>query len=223
MKRFGLLVLIACGGCCSHWNDDKALPLLEKDLLSNDPEVRSAAAHALGAYGSSAKEALPQLRAALADPAARVRASAARAILRIDPTSAKDLIGPRERELVGSDSLARRMSVVTLGMIGADAKTAIPSLQTLLVGDDPYESALSAAAINDIDPTRIDITGPVLSMALGSESPSLRKLAVESLGKLGSRARAYEQEITKLLRDENESVRDAAATAIKTIRSEKTR
>ena len=51
----------------------------------DNPSVRVGAATALGALGSSARAAVPALRAALDDPDAGVREAAAQALQRIQP------------------------------------------------------------------------------------------------------------------------------------------
>jgi HEAT repeat protein len=58
---------------------------LAEGLRHADASVRAGAATALGALGSSARAALPALRAALDDPDAAVRDAAAQALKRIPP------------------------------------------------------------------------------------------------------------------------------------------
>jgi hypothetical protein len=58
---------------------------LAQGLRHADPSVRVGAATALGALGSSARAAVPALRAALDDPDAGVRDAAAQALARIQP------------------------------------------------------------------------------------------------------------------------------------------
>jgi hypothetical protein len=58
---------------------------LVQGLHHADPSVRLGAATALGALGSSAREAVPALRAALDDPDAAVREAAAQALTRVQP------------------------------------------------------------------------------------------------------------------------------------------
>jgi HEAT repeat protein len=63
-----------------------AVPGLTGALKDTDPQVRSAAAHALGALGSDAKEAVPTLQSLLKDPNGQVREATAAALRRIKKT-----------------------------------------------------------------------------------------------------------------------------------------
>ena len=65
---------------------DKAVPILAQTLGEPDPDVRWAAAYALGEIGPAAKDAVPALVQALTDPDDMVRGRAEVTLRRIDPS-----------------------------------------------------------------------------------------------------------------------------------------
>jgi hypothetical protein len=83
--------------------DRSSLPLLETVLRRGEPELRAAAAHAIGMIGPTRTE-LPMLVEALNDPAPTVRDAVAQALDQIDDPSARLLV----RRMRGSGSERQR-------------------------------------------------------------------------------------------------------------------
>jgi HEAT repeat protein len=120
----------------------KEIGELLRPLLRSDPDatVRAAAGRALGRLG--AREAVPDLVAALGDSSADVRVVAAAAIWRLPDPSAT---GPLLERLKDADRAVREWSALALGVIG-DMR-AVPELVRLL--GDP-ERAVRLAAVRSL-------------------------------------------------------------------------
>jgi HEAT repeat protein len=117
----------------------KIIPLLQRQ---GDSEVRWNAARTLGKIGLPAKEAVPNLIAALTDSDALVREHAAEALGDIGP-QAKEAIAALEKVLNDPDAGVRRDAVRSLGQMGPAAKSAIESIRPLL--QDKEERVRKAA------------------------------------------------------------------------------
>jgi hypothetical protein len=74
-----------------------------KELTNKDPLVRKQVAHALGAMGSKARTAIPDLREALLDTDEEVKAAAASALEKIGPGRTKEDREPLRRALQESE------------------------------------------------------------------------------------------------------------------------
>jgi HEAT repeat protein len=97
----------------------------------DDSEIRWNAARTLGKIGPAAKEAVPDLIAALKDSDALVREHAAEALGDIGP-QAKESISALEKVLKDPDARVRRDAVRSLGQMGSAAKSALESIRPLL-------------------------------------------------------------------------------------------
>jgi HEAT repeat protein len=117
----------------------KILALLQH---KDDSEIRWNAARTLAKIGPPAKEAVPNLIAALTDSDALVREHAAEALGDIGP-QAKEAIPALEKVLKDPDARVRRDAVRSLGQMGPAAKSAIESIRPLL--QDKEERVRKAA------------------------------------------------------------------------------
>jgi HEAT repeat protein len=105
-----------------------------------------------------------------------------------------------------------------LGGIGPGARAAVPALEKLLADDDKRIRSASARALSRIDPTVVAAVAALVE-ALDSDSDVE---ACESLGRMGSVARAALPALERKVRQwkADERLRAAAAEALKKIRGE---
>lgn len=140
-------------------------------LSADRPELRMAAANALGRLGDDA--ATPKLVAALDDSDSRVQARAAHALGRLDDPRA---VGSLEERLTAGDELLRRAAADALGSLATDR--ALRALLTLLDDGDESLRRLAASALGNASSTE-----PVkpLVAALTDDSGPVRRAAVFSI------------------------------------------
>src|SRR5262249_14584322 len=101
---------------------EAAIPALIDAAKSTSRYQRIGACLALGHMGAKAKEAIASLEPLLKDKNASVRAHAAQAIWRIDPTRAGDIVPVLAEALKDENRAVRMGAAVTLGQIGPAAK-----------------------------------------------------------------------------------------------------
>jgi HEAT repeat protein len=127
---------------------EKIFVLLKKE---SDSEIRWNAARTLGKIGPPAKEAAPQLIAALNDPDALVREHAAESLGDIGP-QAQDTIPALVKALHDPDVRVRRDAVRSLGQMGPEAKPAVESVRSLLQDKDKNVRQAAQRSLQQIEP-----------------------------------------------------------------------
>jgi lysophospholipase L1-like esterase len=183
--------------------------LIEALATHASAAVRADCAEALGALAPRGPAAVPALFAALGDPSEPVRASAARALARVE-LRAGDV--PRLVEALGSrDGYVVAFAAWTLGNMGAAAQASVPALARALSRDDT--NAVVAAALARIGPAAAGAVG-VLQEALRSENPDRRWRAARTLGRIGPAAAPAVPQLTAALADAHNAVRQHAARAL---------
>jgi HEAT repeat protein len=214
---------------------------LARALADASPELRAAAAWALGRSAGSA--AVPALERGLADDAsAAVRAAAARALgtmgessrrampalfaaladpsesVRYEAAQALMKVGPAAADVrsltvaVGNaDPYVRGFAAWALGNIGAPAAEAVPALVTALAEDDT--ATVVAAALARMGPGAAQAV-PALVASLQSPDAGRRWRAARALGRIGPPAAEAVSDLEKALKDPNEAVRLHAARAL---------
>lgn len=121
------------------------VPALLEGLRDEAPVVRAGAAQALGLLGAEAKEAVPALTTALLrDRDFHVRVEAAVAVWRIDKRAGR-VMPVLAEALEVDDEVLRWTAAECLGEMGADARPAIPALQSAL--QKPYQARLCRMGI----------------------------------------------------------------------------
>ncbi len=145
---------------------------MNPDGLASEPDPTSA----------RREERMAALRLALRDPEPSVRASAARAIERVE--SRCDVARLLEN-LEGGDKLARLNAIHGLGALGDSA--GLPALVRAL--RDPIED-IRAAAVRALGELRAERTLDPLVERLDDPSPLVRRHAIEALGRFGDRRAA---------------------------------
>jgi HEAT repeat protein len=148
--------------------------------VGGDAQVRVAAVTALGAMGTDAKEALPQLYKAVEMKHLETQQRALQAIMvvgrddlpavlkelraidrrgqwatpyvlsQFGPT-AKDAVAPLTEALEDKDAATRLGAALALGRIGPDAKEAIPALEKLVKDPNAQVAAAARLALASVD------------------------------------------------------------------------
>ena len=203
-------------------------PLIQA-LYSDSPNVRNAAAQALGHI--KAKEAVRPLIKLLDDPDELVPQGAARALGMIEDTSA---VEPLITALEHENLLVRERAALSLGQIG-DERAIKPLIAAIREGL-PWKKSQKPAAATNVDwglwtmhhdeSMRSQAAGSLIAIgsaaaddlieALSDPNRYVRGYAVRCLVELGE-TRAIKP-LKKLLDDEDEEVRKAATIALKRLR-----
>lgn len=197
-----------------------AVPALIEAVRDSDADVRRQAVWALGQVAQDLHATVPRLVWTLEDVAehTEVRVEAAKALAAIGPPAGHDatpvlLLIARNS---GEDRELRFTAIVSLGAMGAEAKTAVSDLVSLLL----MHEAESMYAPVQMAITRMGADAvPVLVELLQHDSPAMRTHAALALGWLGPQADAALPALQAALGDSDESVREQAALAIRSIES----
>ena len=217
-----------------------AVPLLIRTLCDPDLRIRWFAAESLALIGQAAKPAVPALIEALrsqdvavagelrgngtfmfgAMEDAPIRLIAAEALGRIGP-GAKAAIPDLIAAMSGPDSRVRSEAARALGAIGPEAALAIPELVRLLTrgplrvrsmrrGYVALTAQWSQDALVQIGAAAV----PALLELLRDNDPEVRIAAIETLGKLETKATAAIPQLIADLNDTEPRIRTAAAQAL---------
>jgi HEAT repeat protein len=142
------------------WHIEKnkdAIPALNRMVLHTTGNDMGAAAEALGRIGPDAKLAVPALEHALRHQGSLVAVKAALALWQIEKH--KDAIPFLIDQLKHRDGTERGHAVYQLGLIGPDAKEAIPALEKAILNDPSYSGSYAREAIQKIDPAAAKKSG----------------------------------------------------------------
>ena len=185
----------------------------------------------LGWIGPGARPAVPELEKLLDSEWPELRKSAALALWRIDgrarqavPVLVKVLKGKQPSPSAFAETpevypWVRGQAAEALGVIGAEAREAIPALREALHDPNRDLRIAAAAALWRVDGDAATVP-PVLLAALRGQDGLMPQTALETLGRLGLRAKAAMPAIRDLLDHDDVSVRHAAAAALRQIRQE---
>jgi aminopeptidase N len=190
--------------------DLASVPALRR-ALTDDPfwGVRQEAAAALGRIDADSAELRDARRAGLRDADPRVRAAAATAIATEGPSA-----GPVLIERLDADPSEKVAAAALRGLGRARADAAWERLVQAL-GRDSQAEKIRIAALDGLatlgEPRAIPL---VLEQTAPGRDVTLRKAAVTALGRLGRGQGVAASRLTKLLKDEDRSVRSAAAQAL---------
>src|SRR5262249_51359010 len=119
----------------------------------------------------------------------------------------KDAVAPLVAALKSDKTGTRLHASRSLGLIGSDAKNALPGLPDLLHDSD---EAVLVEACNTLSKFGKEAI-PVLTAAVKDNDPKVRQHAIEGLGKIGVDAAG---DLVDLLKDKRVDVRRAAAQAL---------
>jgi HEAT repeat protein len=185
---------------------DDPFPELVRQLRHPTASSRTKAARSLGRLGWLAREALPALAAATADPDKHVREAAAVAVGQMGPDAVPQLTQLLRHE----DKYVRRQAVWALGKLGPLAAPALPALVVALTDSDPRTASGAAQALGSMGPDAAEAV-PALTEAMRGTNIVLCRLAAKALSQIG---RPALPQLLAHLRHRDPFVRGEAALAL---------
>jgi HEAT repeat protein len=192
-----------------------AAPALVAALRDGDPHVQAVCATALTKVGVPAESAVPLLAEMLKTQHAVVAARALSQYRGAAAASLPALVDLLQDESQGAE--ARWNAARAIGKIGPAAVSAVPALIDASRDTEWTVREHCAEAIGEIGPSAAPLAIAALESMLTDPHHRVRRDAVRSLGHFGEAARGALTEISKLVDDPEEIVRQAAKTAVKAI------
>jgi HEAT repeat protein len=192
--------------------------LIEIAKWVRDPRVavRQATVEFLDAMEDAAAPAIPVLVAALGDKNKWVRMAAARTLGKIGPIQPELTVPALAKLMIPEEDVdVRKEAALTLRSYGPAAKKGLVPLIAMLgvgeaEGQEAVLKAIKAVGGRDMQPAI-----PALITSLESNSPNVRKLAAEALGRLGPLAQKALPKLNERLRiEEDSNVKMAICDAI---------
>jgi HEAT repeat protein/S1-C subfamily serine protease len=176
-----------------------------KRLSNEDFGQRARAAQALGEMGDSARLAFSFLFQALKDKNQVVRRAASDALERVPPHK-DDLAVLRQACKDGKETVEVRIQATkALAKLVGDARPAVPELVGMLREKDDTVRMAALAALTIIGPDAADV--PALAEGLKSSNGEVRRLTMQTLGRLGAKAKAAVPQLTAALKDTEKATR----------------
>jgi HEAT repeat protein len=188
-----------------------AVPELSRALEDPNPEVRGAAAEAVGRIGPPARGAAPALLGLLGlEQPVEVRRAAVGALGNVGADA--DAVAPRLLPfLTDEDEGVRSGAERSLAKFGAGV---VPRLRAALTGHGAALRREAAGVLGRIGPDAKD-AAKELAQALGDKDPAVRRAAAEALGKIGPEAGPDAlSALEAALKDADPEVRSQAALAL---------
>jgi len=192
-----------------------AAPALVAALQDGDPHVRSVCASALPKVGAPADAAVPPLAELLKTQYVVVAARALSEYRGAAATSLPALLDVLQDESQNAE--ARWNAARAIGKIGPAAVSAVPALIDASHDEEWTIREHCAESIGEIGPSAGPLGVAALRSMLTDPHLRVRRDAVRSLGYFGEAAREAMPEISKLVDDPEEMVRQAAKTALEAI------
>jgi HEAT repeat protein len=180
-----------------------------------DLEVRLWATDALGKLGSGAAKAVPDLADVLTDQRSdlSLRRTAVAALAEMGPAAAEGIkaLVDTARDRNGERGV-RRSALEAIGKLGTAGKPALGSAAHLVSDRDPEIREAAWAALEQIDDAAARSTAS--DSLLSATDLEVRVDAAVFLGRMGAKAKANWQALTKALEDEIPRVRLKVAKAL---------
>ncbi|MCA9267856.1 MAG: HEAT repeat domain-containing protein, partial [Planctomycetales bacterium] len=194
----------------------EAVPRVKRGLAN--PDLRGYAAVILGNIGADAKDAVPELTAALdVEDDADFRREVLFTLGRIGPASAPAM--GKIVAILGADQNERVISAAcyALGAMGPLASDAAPALVEIYNNGTEFQRMLAIWALLKVRPGHESVMKravPLMIQGLSNERPDVRLEAIRTLGEIGPAAAEALPELTKLASGSDEATQKAAAEAI---------
>ena len=195
------------------------VPIFIEALQSQDLEIRTMSASALGMLGSAAKAAVPMLIDNLKHENSMIRWNAADALRQIGPDAEAAVPALTER-LKDENANIRGFAASALGSIGKKAKAAIPGLVELLKDRDaPVRGKAAYALVNIFNNNVINVEYgpalPALMTALKDQDDTVRAGAAASLEYFAKDNEVVVPALIATLRDKNSKVCTETAVSLR--------
>ncbi len=189
----------------------EALPILLRQLDSQDFHTQYLACRVLGAMGEHGQPATDKLCELLANGAASVRRNAAAALGQIGPSIGSKGIEALRAAVADPLEPVREQALIALGRLGPAARAALPTLKEAVTTNRLAAKARAAGALYRIDPSE----GALVMAVLLHELQSLNSPwdAAEELAFVAPREKRVD-DVAALLDNQNEETRAMAATAL---------
>jgi HEAT repeat protein len=187
--------------------------IIRRGSFDPNPAGRRATLEALEALGETGVVFIPQLIRSLKDPDRFVRWIAARALGKLAPAKASDVVPALICLLDEVDLDVRVAAIDALGQYNSSAASAVPALAVRLGKGDSESRIAAMRALENIGKAAtpaLRAVRPLLSM----KDPRLRAEAARLLGRFGAAASDYLPDLRKLLNDPDSEVRRQASAAI---------
>jgi HEAT repeat protein len=184
--------------------------------------LRPQVVYILGQIGPAAAPATEALVGLIRDKNADVANEAVHALAKIGP-AAKAAVGALLEEVRNPESPVRHAAIYALGKMGPSAAAAQPDLLQLVKGPECPLSLIGAWALVEIGGPTEEVASavvPALTAGLKDSLPKAQEAAAEALGALGPLAKDAVGPLTEASTDKNESVRAAAAKALRKIKGQ---
>jgi HEAT repeat protein len=197
-----------------------ALYDLCRALKDSDPRTASGAAQALGSMGADAADAVPALAEAMRGTNIVLCRLAAKALSQIGAPALATLIA----HLQHADPFVRGESALSIGWMGAAARSAVPFLARIVRG--PESALVRTPAPSSFTPTAIrnapsdTLTPPQIEDAPGpSAEVNCRVFAAQALGRIGPAAAGALGDLRDAAGYGPDAVRQAALQAIRLVQA----
>jgi HEAT repeat protein/Tfp pilus assembly protein PilF len=193
-------------------------------LRSSDARVRQEGVLRLAMMGPLARDAFPDLIAALGDSALPVRHAALLALGELGSDARAAVAGLRILlDSPSEDSLFRVLAGRAVRKIERDSL--VPAAARNLASGDPATRLDAATLLARFAPDALEAVPPLIA-ALGDSSHAVRRLAIRALGAMAFRSESEDgypnptviAALNRSAEDPDERVRDAAATELGVIR-----
>lgn len=175
-----------------HESAATVVPVLQKLLADNDPQVRWRSARALGDYESQAQDAASALRGLLKDSDPIVQYHAAVALGKVGDMS-DATIQALVAAVTSPDGRVARAAIAALRTLEPDPKYVVGALKRVLASDDEAVVLHCIEAIVE----RGGAAAPLLNEAL--KQPETAYLAASAIEEIGPDAKATVPGLTELL------------------------
>ncbi|MGI9471382.1 MAG: HEAT repeat domain-containing protein, partial [Rubripirellula sp.] len=188
-----------------------AIEELVQALEDSHSNVRLVAVTTLSESGEAAQPTVGKITSLLSDGDAEVRAAAAEAIGQIG-TNEASVVTKLSRSLQDQDSKVLLASLNSLAALGEASKTHTQEVWPLLEHPD---AGMRSAALKCLAAVDGEAATPILIELLSDRDWTVRRDSAESLGKIGSKAKAAVPTLFRMLTSEDD--RDAARGALRAI------